>query len=157
MRTNKRRTPMYVDVDNLYIINNKVNQHTLMHRVNHILTTFSGSHDIYFFGNSFTQNVLSKYGILMNNFYVSDIEANSADHNMIDSIFKTKDKNVTIITGDMTLCRIALYIHRSKNISFLKFDESHDLHSLEVDFKFARREQLDKFIKSFALYSVRYT
>lgn len=157
MRTNKRRPPMYVDVDNLYIINNKVNQHTLIHRVNTILTRFSGSHDIYFFGNSFTQNVLSKYGILMNNFYVSDIEANSADHNMIHSILKTKHKNITIITGDMTLCRTALYIHRSKNISFLKFDETHDLHNLEVDFKFARIEQLDKFVKSLALYSVRYT
>lgn len=154
------RDPVYVDLDNLYIINNKVSPKTLLERVSYIMKTYGNTgHKLMFFGNSFTQGILHKYGLLQGSrmkFFVSEIEANSADHNLIFHISRSKSRRVIIITGDMTLCRIAKYVYTKKDVTCMKFSDDHMLHPFEVDFRFARREQLDKFLNSLALYSVRY-
>lgn len=151
------RQYVYVDVDNIYIIRNKVNPKILLKRVQHIVHRYGHkSNSCMFFGNSFTHNILKEYGIIEAtgiNFFSSDIEANSADHNLIHRI---RGKQATIITGDMTLCRIAKFVHPKKDIKCMTFLDDNKLHPLEVDFAFKRREHLDKFVKSLEMYSVRY-
>jgi hypothetical protein len=150
---------VYVDLDNLYIINNKVSPKTLIARVKAILTIFRQYKCVIsFYGNSFTKGLLDKYELSDQvNFYASDIETNSADHNLINALGNYKVKRNIIISGDMTLCRIARYIHgENKQLAFVRFDAANKLETFPVDFKFVRKEHLDKFIKSLALYNTRY-
>ena len=146
-----------VDLDNLYIINNKVSPKTLISRVKILINMFS-NFTISFFGNSYTQGLLDKFNLSEHvKFYSSDIETNSADHNLINYIGKMRDKKIIVVSSDVTLCRIARYIHEgSKQIAFIKFDAANNLGTFPIDFKFNRKEHLEKFITSLALYNTRY-
>lgn len=150
---------IFIDLDNLYIINNKVSPKTLITRVKTLISVF-GKHkcDVSFFGNSFTEGLLNKYKLLHHvKFYASDIETNSADHNLIHSIGKVKDKKIIVVSSDLTLCRIARYMYGERlALAFVRFNAENVLEAFVVDFKFNRKEHLDKFMKSLALYNTRY-
>lgn len=146
---------IYVDLDNLYIINNKVSPTTLLLRVKALLKLFGAR--VHFYGNSFTQGLLQKRGVYDTlNFHVSDIETNSADHNLIHMITRSKSKRIVVVSSDMTLCRLAKYLHPLKSFMFLKFTDDNMLVKMTVDFQFQHKHQLDKFMTSLDLYHTRY-
>lgn len=142
---------VFVDVDNLYIINNRVNVPILKRRIDEIKKFKSR---IYWFGNTFTSNIIHKYDIKID-IIDTAIEVNSADHRLINQILRTKNKKITIISGDMTLARVALYLNPDKDISFKKFTQN-TLEEFDVDYKFNNRDQVTKFMQSLALYIERF-
>lgn len=142
---------VFVDVDNLYIINNHVNVPVLKARVNAVKALNARTH---WFGNTFTNGVVKKHKIDID-MIESAIESNSADHNLINYITKTKNKNILVVTGDSTLQRLAAFMNPNKNIRFAKF-ERNELISTDVDYNFKDRERLLRFLESLALYMRRY-
>lgn len=146
-----KKRHIYVDVDNLYIVNNKIDIEILRQRITSIKSLNMKTH---WYGNTFTQKILSKYDIDID-LIDSNVEVNSADHNIIHDITRVKYKNITVITGDITLCRIALYLNPQKNIAFHKFYQN-SLQRFFVDFSFKTREHLDKFLRSLILYMKRF-
>ena len=142
---------VFVDVDNLYIINNHVNAPVLKARVNAVKALSARTH---WFGNTFTEGIVKKYKIDID-MIESAIEANSADHNIINQITKTKNKNILVITGDSTLQRLAAFLNPDKNIRFSKF-EKNELTPVTVDYNFKDRERLLRFMQSLSLYMKRY-
>lgn len=150
--TFKRSTPIFVDVDNLYIINNKVNVNILKERVK-MIKNMNGRK--FWYGNTFTGDIVrnNKIDIDMVN---SKIETNSADHNIIHTITTMKDKHIYLISKDMTLCRLAKFLNQDKNIKFIKIT-SRNVEEFQVDFNFKKPQSLDKFLESLALYKQRFS
>lgn len=148
---------VFVDLDNLYIIDDKVRPKVLSKRLG-ILKKMMGGSTMVFFGNQFTQSLLEQYDLLHGiKFLVTDIEANSADHNLINTITKNKSlKKVIVVSGDKTLCRLALFLNPRKHILFLNFNEHDKVVKSTIDFCFHKRIALEKFMKSASLYSTRY-
>lgn len=142
---------VFVDVDNLYIINNHVNVKVLKARVERIKQLNCRT---YWFGNDYTDKIVRKYKVDID-MINSKIETNSADHNLINYMLKTKNPNALVITGDNTLCKLAAFINEDKKVRFAKF-VSNDLVPVDVDYNFKTREHLLKFVQSLALYLNRF-
>lgn len=147
----KPKGVVFVDVDNLYIINNRVNVPILKSRINEIKAMQART---YWFGNTFTEGVVKKNNIDIN-MITSEIESNSADHNLIKYITRTKNKNILVITSDSTLQKLAIFLNPEKNIRVGKFVKN-ELTYVTVDYNFKNRERLLRFMQSLALYIKRY-
>jgi len=146
-----KKRHIYVDLDNLYIVNNKIDVDVMRQRINNIKSLNMKTH---WYGNMYTQKIVNKYDIDID-LISSNVAVNSADHNIINDMTRAKNKNVSIITSDLTLCRIALYLNPDKNIAFYRFYQN-SLQRFFVDFSFKTREHLDKFLKSLILYMKRF-
>lgn len=142
---------VFVDLDNLYIINNRVNVPILKSRIEEIKKMKS---KIYWFGNTFTSNIVQKNDIKINVIDTA-IEVNSSDHKLINNIQRSQAKKIMLISSDMTLARIALYLNPDKTISFQRFTNNR-LEEFHVDYKFENRKHLTKFMESLALYIKRF-
>lgn len=145
------RGVVFVDTDNLYIINNKVNVPILKKRISEIKGM---NYRTYWFGNKFTEGVIKKNNIDIN-MITSEIESNSADHNLIKYITRTKNTNILVITSDSTLQKLAIFLNPNKIVRVAKF-EKNELIPVAVDYNFKNRERLLVFLQSLALYMKRY-
>jgi hypothetical protein len=150
-----------VDLDNLYIVNNRVNVDILKTRLDHIKTfaTKAPRAKILYYGNTATLSVITKLNLGID-LRSSTIEKNSADHNIINDLkmFFGVQK-LTIITHDKTLARLAKFMaHSSQKIHFMGFDKTtQELAPFDiVSTCFAKRIDLIKFIESYNLYKRRY-
>ena len=142
---------VFVDLDNLYIINNHVNVKVLKARVERIKQLKCRT---YWFGNDYTRKIIQKYKVDID-MIDSKIETNSADHNLINHMMRNKNPNSLVITGDTTLSKLAAFINEDKKVSVAKFVRN-DLVPVDIDYNFKTREHLMKFIQSLALYLNRY-
>ena len=147
----KRSTPIFVDVDNLYIINNKVNVNVLKERIK-LLKGTPGKK--LWFGNTFTANLV-RSSMIDIDIIDSKIETNSADHNIINKITTMQDKQIYLVSRDITLCRLAKFLNEDKHIKFMKISGK-NLQQFDVDFNFKKKENLVKFLESLALYHHRF-
>lgn len=142
-----------IDLDNLYIINNKVNIKALRRRIAYLKSV---TKKIYWFGNAFTADLVQKYNIEID-VISTKVEVNSADHTLINFIGKLQARKVQIVSGDTTLQRIAKFLYPDRNLTFARFTDHHILETVTVDFKFKTKKQLEKFVISLRLYAQRFS
>lgn len=148
-----QKTTLYVDLDNIYIVNKKPNITLLKKRVMKIKTL---NIPVKYFGNTYTWNIVKQNKIRLN-MTISDIAKNSADHSMLNSILRDNTNNVFILTYDVTLGRLASYLVKNKNVKLAQFDDADDeIYVHDIDFQFKRRKDLSKFLDSLELYKLRY-
>lgn len=144
-------TRVYVDLDNLYIINNRVDVHMLRKRVAAIQAL--GLKTVWF-GNTFTSGVVRKNKIGID-VVESPVEANSSDHSLVRMLCRSGSKNALVVSADVTLCRVATYLCPGQRLAFARFRQ-YDLEAFDVDFCFKGRDDLAKFIGSLVMYANRY-
>ena len=145
-----------VDLDNLYIINNKVNIPILLKRKEMIEKIENIK--VIWFCNKKTAKLMKDENIIFTNLKISNIINDSADHNLINYINKYKKNNkFTIITNDKTLMRVLYFIKKDKNIEFLSFvGKKIEKITNKINLCFKNKIDLDKFLTSYNLYKSRY-
>jgi hypothetical protein len=144
---------IFVDVDNLYIVDDKIDIPLLRKRVKAIKKLKKTT---YWFGNTFTAKVVSQNNIDIDILDI-EIETNSSDHNLINYMIKTKGKNLMVISADNILCKLAMFLNPMKTVGFARFQKyTNEMYEVQVGYDFKSREQLMNFMKSLSLYMKRY-
>jgi rRNA-processing protein FCF1 len=145
-----------VDLDNLYIINDKINIPILLKRKEMIENV---SHSkIIWFCNKVTSKLMKDEKIIFKNLKISNVKNDSADHNLMNYLEKHKNtKKFTVVTNDKTLMRVLYFIHKSKNIEFLSFKgKKIEKITNKINICFEKQIDLEKFLTSYNLYKSRY-
>lgn len=146
-----------VDLDNLYIINNKVNVVKLKTRLNSIVNMKLPTK---YFGNKFTKHILTHNKIPLK-MHTTEIQKDSADHAMIHSLkqLQTKYDVVHIVSNDMVLAKLAYFLseHPDKLIfhNILKSNDRVSTFNIE-NYCFKHKLELQKFLDSYNLYKARF-
>lgn len=147
----KKKAALYVDVDNIYIINKKINSKLLRRRIKVIEGL-----DVHvkYFGNSYTANILKRHNINID-MSVSDVAKNSADHSLLHAIYMSDYKKIYILSSDMTLVRLAYFMFPNKIVQQAQFENDGAVYLDTIDLNFNHKD-LHKFIESLELYKSRY-
>ena len=146
-----------VDLDNIYIINNKVNVPKLKRRIQVVKDSLNMP--IVYFGNEFTKRILLENEIKVK-MTTTPVLKDSADHSLISKInsLVKKHKEAHIITADVSLGNLAYFIaEKPDNLIFHRFLKSDKLEEYDVmKYCFKNKRTLQKFLDSYNLYKSRF-
>lgn len=153
------RSICLVDVDNLYIVGNKVNIPLLTKRIAHI----SDKHkNVRWFGNAFTAKVLGKYDSPKIRMIISNIDKDTADHAILEYL-RRREKYIQeayIISNDKSLSRLAWSMFPSIKIHPVTYATMTSTEPIigpaVTKLIFSSRADVDKFIQSYTLFVQRY-
>lgn len=159
MKDNRNKNITLVDVDNIFILDNKPSLVALSARIKHIEET----HDnIVWFGNEYTSTFMNINDIKIRPFNKSTNHKDATDHKMLKFLKRSQKQydNVFIVTSDKTLQRLVYFLFHDApfNLYFQSFTSTsrHKLHKVnDVDICFKTHHALKKFIESYNLMTKR--
>lgn len=156
-----------VDLDNLYIVNDKVSMDVLESRLEAIrkLATEHNVKKVYWFGNSHTFRIMQAHPSLVKRFdiqlTVSDVAKDTADHALLHFVVnRSRSKPVYVVSNDASISNLVWYISSTKRQVFRVMFTTPFIDVPEVlllsNVCFASRGALRKFFHSLRLYAMRY-
>lgn len=145
-----------VDLDNLYIINNKVSVTKLKNRLSAIAHLRLPTK---YFGNRFTKHLLMHNKIPLR-MYTTEVQKDSADHALIHFLkgFEDKYDVLHIVSNDMVLAKLAYFLsdHPDK-LRFHKVSSNDLVSAYNIhNYCFKHKLELQKFLDSYNLYKARF-
>ena len=140
---------LLVDLDNIYIINNKSNISILKKRLEQLEKI---DNNIIFFGNEYTADFIKANNLKIKVNISKYNGKDSCDHELIHYAIKKK-YNISIVTNDKILQKLAFYLSKNQ-IMFYEYIKN-KLIKKKVDLKLDK-EIMTLFIKSYELYKTRF-
>lgn len=168
----KAVSKLYVDVDNLYIKDNKVSI-PLLHARIHAIHTFAKDHkissaNIHWFGNTFTAEIIRSNGIRgipVEKFIITHIDKDTADHMIIHTINMHVEKknlsrlNAYIVSNDTSIANVAWSVVHPDRASMyrLKFTREGSMQAKHVrNIEVRHPDDMVKIMRSYITYAQRY-
>ena len=153
------RSVFLVDVDNLYIVRNKVNIPLLTKRIAHITSTHK---NVRWFGNTFTAKVIHNNDTPKIRLIISNIDKDTADHAILEYL-RRREKQLDeayIVSNDKSLSRLAWLMFPSIKIHPVTYSSVTSTEAVIAPvmnkLSFSSRVDVEKFIKSYTLFVQRY-
>lgn len=153
---------LLVDVDNLYIVHGRINMSIFGKRIDQIKQYGKkNGMNMYWFGNTFTARLLQKHQSFNSlKLVTSHIAKDTADHAILYHVEKTRSKDVTIVSNDVSLAKVAWCLFPKKRITSLKFNGVASIDFMEPEWIqnicFKRPQDVEKFVLNLNFYMERY-
>lgn len=149
-----------VDVDNLFIVHNRVNTRLLVKRIR-ALQKMAAKKPIHWFGNTLTATIVQAQPELQDiNIITTNKAKDTADHAILSHLHMSPVKTAWIVSNDKALAKAAWYISPHVAIvpvSYKSYDSITPIIQKKLThISFHTQSELEKFLLSIHGYAQRY-